>query len=139
MKSGNFGKKKWPKAEIKGAIFQYFKSTRDDVVRQKNGKLKEHGFLVRRRLRAKRKLTYRTEVLGKAHLSADDKTKIKALLDLPNAVKFMSSEESDNNEDGRRGPPPRHIKPLRWERSRLKKIKAVLDASYEAHMTKRQK
>ena len=85
------------------------------------------------------KLTYRTEVLEKAHLSADDKTKIKALLDLPNAVEFMSSEESDNNEDGSRGPPPRHIKPLRWERSRLKKIKALLDASYEARMTKRQK
>ena len=66
-------------------------------------------------------------------------TKIKALLDLPNAMEFMSSEESDNNEDGSRGPPPRHIKPLRWERSRLKKIKAVLDASYETRMTKRQK
>lgn len=85
------------------------------------------------------KLRYRTKVLEKAHLSADDKTKRKALLDLSNAVEFMSSEESDNNEDGSRGPPPRHIKPLRWERSRLKNIKAVLDASYEARMTKRQK
>ena len=37
------------------------------------------------------KLTYRTEVLEKAHLSADDKTKIKALLDLPNAVGLMLS------------------------------------------------
>ena len=33
-----------------GAVFQYWRSTRDDMVRQKNGKLEEHRVLTRRRL-----------------------------------------------------------------------------------------
>ena len=29
-------------------------------------------------------------------------------------MEFMSSEESEDNEDGTSGPPPRHIEPLCW-------------------------
>ena len=85
------------------------------------------------------KLTYRKEVIDKAEVSMDDKAKMKALLNLHNAVEFISSEESEDNEKGTGGPPPRFIKPLRWEGSKLRNNTAVLDASYEAHKSKRQK
>ena len=51
------------------------------------------------------KLTYRTEVLDEAQLSPDDKPKMKALLNLHDAVEFMSSEESEHNEEGTSGLP----------------------------------
>ena len=78
-------------------------------------------------------------MLDKAQLSPDDKAKIKALLDLDNAIQFMSLEESEDNEEGASDPPPRYIRPLCSERSKLRNINAVLDAFCEAHMSKRQK
>ena len=52
----------------------------------------------------------------------------------------MSSEESEEDEEETRtGPPKRHIKPLQWERSKLRTIKALLDATYQARMSSRQK
>ncbi|CAH3182025.1 unnamed protein product [Porites lobata] len=62
------------------------------------------------------KLTNRTDVLDKAHLSPDDKAKTKALLDLHNAI-----QESEDNEEGGSDPPPRYIRPLCSERSKLRK------------------
>ena len=61
------------------------------------------------------------------------------LLNLNNAADFKSSEESDENEGQTTGPPLRHVKPLPWERTKLKTIKAVLDANYQVRMSKRQK
>ncbi|KAM7432225.1 hypothetical protein ABFA07_017321 [Porites harrisoni] len=55
-------------------------------------------------LRAKKKLTNRTDVLDKAHLSLDDKAKTKALLDRHKAI-----QESEDNEEGGSDPPPRQI------------------------------
>ena len=78
-------------------------------------------------------------MLDKAQLSPDDKVKIKALLDLDNAIQFMSLEESEDNEEGASDPPPRYIRPLCLERSKLRNINAVLDAFCEARMLKRQK
>ena len=38
-------------------------------------------------------------------------------------MEFMSSEESEEDEEETRtGPPKRHIKPLQWERSKLRTI-----------------
>ena len=85
------------------------------------------------------KLTNRTDVLDKAQLSPDDKARIKALLNLHNAIEFTSLEESEDNEEGASGPPPRHIKPLRSETSKLRNISAVLDAFCEARISKRKK
>ncbi|CAH3037002.1 unnamed protein product [Porites lobata] len=85
-------------------------------------------------LRAKKKLTNRTDVLDKAHLSPDDKAKTKALLDLHKAI-----QESEDNEEGGSDPPPRYIRPLCSERSKLRNINAVLDAFCEACMSKRQR
>ncbi|CAH3187019.1 unnamed protein product [Porites lobata] len=85
-------------------------------------------------VRAKKKLTNRTDVLDKAHLSPDDKAKTKDLLDLHNAI-----QESEDNEEGGSDPPPRYIRPLRSERSKLRNINAVLGAFCEARMSKRQR
>ena len=45
-------------------------------------------------------------MLDKAQLSLDDKAKIKALLDLHNAIQFMSLEESEDNEGRASDPAP---------------------------------
>ena len=78
-------------------------------------------------------------MLDKAQLSPDDKAKIKPLLDLHNAIQFMSLEESEDNEERANDPPPRYIRPLCSERSKLRNINAVLDAFCEAYMSKRQR
>ena len=79
-------------------------------------------------------------MVEKANLSRKDKERTKTLLDLDNAIEFMSSEESDEGQrEETAGPPPRHVKPLEGERLKLKNIKAVLDSTYKARMTKRQK
>jgi len=50
----------------------------------------------------------------------------------------MSSQESDEGErEETTGPPPRHVKPLEWTKAKLRNIKEVLDATYQACMTKR--
>ena len=36
------------------------------------------------------------------------------------------------------GPSARDVKPLQWERNKLRNIKAVLDATYKARMSKKQ-
>ena len=50
----------------------------------------------------------------------------------------MSSEESDTDGGQATGPSSRHIKPLEWEKSKLRSIKVVLDATFKARMSKRQ-
>ena len=79
-------------------------------------------------------------MVEKDNLTSNDKEGMKAILALVNAIEFMLSEESDEGDrEETTGPPPRHVKPLQWVRTRLKNIKAVLDATYQARMTKRQK
>ena len=78
-------------------------------------------------------------MLDKAQLSPDDKAKIKTLLNLHNGIEFMSLEDSEDNEEGASNPPPRQIRPLCSERSKLRNINAVLDAFCEACMSKRQR
>ena len=73
-------------------------------------------------------------MLDKAHLSPDDKAKTKALLDLHKAI-----QESEDNEEGGSDPPPRYIRPLCSERSKLRNINAVLDAFCEANACQRGK
>ena len=78
-------------------------------------------------------------MIEKANLSAQDKERVAALMNLENAAEFMSSEDSDEDGGQTTGPPPRHVKPLQWERTKLRTIKAVLDATYQARMSKGQK
>ncbi|CAH3183805.1 unnamed protein product, partial [Porites lobata] len=122
--------KKWVKAEIKAAIFTYWRSIRDDAIRRKNGKLQEHRIMTRRLLRVRWTLAYRQEMVEKSTLSPQDKVKNKCTLTV---VKMPEAEETLS------GPPGRHIKPLLWERTGLRNIKVVLDATYQARMRKREK
>ena len=79
-------------------------------------------------------------MVEKANLTSNDKERMKVILALVNAIEFLLSEESDEGDrEETTGPPPRHVNPLQWVRTRLKNIKAVLDATYQARMTKRQK
>ena len=60
-------------------------------------------------------------MVEKANLCGKDKERISTLLDLDNAIEFMSSEESDKGQRKETaGPPPRNVKPLEWERLKLK-------------------
>ena len=77
-------------------------------------------------------------MVDEANALAQDREKANALLNMDNALDFMSSEESDTDRGQKTGPPSRHIKPLEWERSKLRNMKAVLDATYKARMSKRQ-
>ena len=62
-------------------------------------------------------------MVEKATLLQEDKKKITDLLNQENAVEFMSSEErEEDEEETRTGPPKRHVKPLQWERSKLRTI-----------------
>lgn len=70
---------------------------------------------------------------NKTALSEGDKVKAREILSSPNAVEYMSSEESDpgdTTEERSRGPKPRKIKKLSWERSKLKNIKEILNECY---------
>ena len=74
-------------------------------------------------------------------MSESDKDKANQILTSPEALLYMSSEESDDNE----GTPPnsrgsrRKIKRLPWERTKLRNIKAALDRAYEFSLTPAQK
>ena len=49
-------------------------------------------------------------MVEKANLSGKEKERIKTLLDLDNAIEFMSSEESDKGQrEETVCPPPRHV------------------------------
>lgn len=133
-------KKKWTKAKIKVEIVQYWRTSRDDDVRRKNGKFEQHRLNARRSLRMKRKLIYKQGAIETSDLSQQDKDRIKELLSRENALKYISSEESEEeNATPGNGPTPRHVRPLKWERSKLRTIKSVLNATHQARMSKRQK
>ncbi|KAK2562462.1 hypothetical protein P5673_014121, partial [Acropora cervicornis] len=78
---------------------------------------------------------------NKTALSKGDKAKAREILSSPNAVEYMSSEESDpgdTTEERSRGPKPRKIRKLSWERSKLKNIKEILDECYFSGLNAKQ-
>ncbi|KAL9960264.1 hypothetical protein ACROYT_G033702 [Oculina patagonica] len=78
------------------------------------------------------KLSRRLQSLQKSTLSENDKDKAKEILSSPNAIDFMSSEESEiDDPDSTSGPKPRKTRKLTWERTKLRNIKSKLD---EAHL-----
>ena len=68
-------------------------------------------------------------MVEKATLSQEDK-KINELLNQENAVEFISEGSEEDEEETRTGPSKRHIKPLQWERSKLRTIKDLLDVMH---------
>ncbi|KAL9955678.1 hypothetical protein ACROYT_G037032 [Oculina patagonica] len=73
-----------------------------------------------------------SKVYRKALCQKMTKNKAKEILSSPNAIDFMSSEESEiDDPDSTSGPKPRKTRKLTWERTKLRNIKSKLD---EAHL-----
>ncbi|XP_068736153.1 uncharacterized protein [Montipora capricornis] len=137
-----YGKDKWEKASIKDAVHQHWRSTRDDATRKDNNKYEEHRRQVKKNNRLKRKLSRRLSTLQKSTtpLSETDKEKAREILSSPEALKYMSSEDSEDDMDATaNGPKPRKVKRLPWERSKLKNIKVRLDEEYFKGLSERQR
>jgi len=73
-------------------------------------------------------------------LSDNDKDKAGEIFCSPNAIDFMSSEESDNDDPApSSGPKPRKVRKLVWEKSKLKNLRAKLDEAYLEGLSERQR
>ena len=75
-------------------------------------------------------------------LSEGDKATTREILSSSNAVEYMSSEEcdpGDTTEERSRGPKPRKIRKLSWERSKVKNIKEILDECYLSGLNAKQR
>lgn len=64
-------------------------------------------------------------------MSDNDRDKAMEMFCSPNAISFMSSEESDTDDPApSSGPKPRKVRKLVWENRKLKNLKAKLDKAY---------
>ena len=64
-------------------------------------------------------------------MSDNDRDKAIEIFCSPNAIRFMSSEESDTDDPAPcSGPKPRKVRKLVWEERKLKNFKAKLDEAY---------
>ena len=85
------------------------------------------------------KLEKRRQALKTVFFSEGDKRRAEEILHSPNAVEFMSLEESDQeSEYNGRGPRPRKTRKLKWERSKLRNIKKTLDEHHKENLSKQQ-
>ncbi|XP_068739909.1 uncharacterized protein [Montipora capricornis] len=132
-----YGKKKWEKSVIRAS---YWRSTRDDRTRVTNSKFEAHRRQAKKNNRLKRKLSRRLLTLERSTtvLSDADKAKAREILCSPQALNYMSSEDSEGETTTTNGPKPRKIKKLPWERSKLRNIKAKLDEEHLKGLSERQ-
>ena len=74
-------------------------------------------------------------------LSEGDKRRAREILSSLDALHYISSEESCEDDAGqpRSGPRPRKIRKLSWEKSKLRNIKMKLDEAYLAGLTEKQR
>lgn len=74
-------------------------------------------------------------------LSDGDKKRAREILSSPDALHYMSSEESCEEEavEPRGGPTPREVRRLSWERRKLRNIKVILDEAYFATLNEKQR
>ena len=72
-------------------------------------------------------------------LSEGDKRRAREILSFPDALHYISEEESceDDAAEPRSGPRPRKIRKLSWEKSKLRNIKTKLDEAYLAGLTEK--
>ena len=70
-----------------------------------------------------------------------DKKRAREILSSPDALHYMSSEESyeDEEVEPRSGPEPQKIRKLSWKKSKLRNIKVKLDEAYLAGLTEKQR
>ncbi|XP_022809240.1 uncharacterized protein LOC111346200 [Stylophora pistillata] len=137
-----YGKKKWRKSTIKAAVHQHWRSIRDDKTKKANNSFERHRRRIKRSNRLKRKLSRRLSTLDNSTVLSDgDKNRAREILSSPDALHYMSSEESCEEEavEPRGGPTPRKVRKLSWERSKLRNIKVKLDEAYFAALTEKQR
>ena len=75
-------------------------------------------------------------------MSEKGKERAQEILLAPNVIEYMSSEESDSGateNDSSRGPKPRKIRKLGWERTKLRNLKAWIDESHNESLSDRQR
>ena len=73
-------------------------------------------------------------------MSDNDKEKAREIFSSPNAIDFMSSEESDNDDPApSSGPTPRKVRKLMWEKSKLRNLKAKLEEAYLEGLSEKQR
>ena len=76
-------------------------------------------------------------------MSEKDKERAQEILLASNAIKYMSSEESDTSgateNESSRGPKPRKIRKLGWERTKLRNLKARIDESHNESLSDKQR
>ena len=75
-------------------------------------------------------------------MSEKGKERAQEILLAPNAIEYMSSEESDSGateNDSSRGPKPRKIRRLGWERTKLRNLKAWIDESHNESLSDKQR
>ncbi|KAK2549009.1 hypothetical protein P5673_030636 [Acropora cervicornis] len=128
-----YGMEKWKKAVIKDAVHQHWKSLRDDFITKSSKKYEEHR---------RNKLSRRLLSLEKTPLSKKDKERAQEILLASNAIEYMSSEESDSGateNESSRGPKPRKIRKLGWERTKLRNLKARIDESHNESLSDKQR
>lgn len=84
------------------------------------------------------KLENRRKAIDGTPLRPSDVEKAKEILCSPHALDFMSSEESDQENQGP-GPKPRKRLRLSWERKKLSNLKEALDRQHQSSMSAKQK
>ena len=74
---------------------------------------------------------------GKIHSLPTGQRKNKCTLTVGKCrgVYVLRGKRGKRAEETLNGPPGRHIKPLWWERTGLRNIKVVVDATYQARMS----
>ena len=88
------------------------------------------------------KLTRRLQSLEKTPLSEKDKERAQEILLASNAIEYISTEESDigaTENESSRGPKPRKIRKLGWERTKLRNLKARIDESHNESLSDKQR
>ncbi|XP_022791043.1 uncharacterized protein LOC111330449 [Stylophora pistillata] len=136
-----YGKKKWRKSTIKAAVHQHWRSIRDDKTKKANNSFEKHRRRIMRSNRLKRVYKARLNFLDNSTVLSDgDKKRAREILSSPEALHYMSSEESCEEEAVETGgdPTPRKVRKLSWERSQLRNIKVKLDKAYFAALTEKQ-
>ena len=59
------------------------------------------------------------------------------ILTSPDALQHMFSDKNDNDTQPSSGPKPRKTRKLRWQRSKMRNIKAKLDETYLNRLTEK--
>ncbi|XP_031562827.1 uncharacterized protein LOC116298482 [Actinia tenebrosa] len=124
---GGEGKCPWTVLQMKVALKTYMRSLRASAKRKAKGNNQEHVRSCRRQNRKKEKLGRRLKSLDSKKWSNEKKAKIASCLH----PDYISSEESEVEEEEPFKTVAYIVKPLNWESQELKKAKKSLDKHHK--------